>query len=81
MRIVFNSVDKRFEIELRVETLISVDGTKPNVATAHKFGLRYVHLPTGRDGIAAARVADLTRVASHPAKFAGPPLRVWHCRC
>jgi protein tyrosine phosphatase (PTP) superfamily phosphohydrolase (DUF442 family) len=31
--------------EMGVKTIISVDGTQPDVETARKFGLRYVHLP------------------------------------
>src|SRR5438046_379302 len=34
-----------------VKTIISVDGSKPDVATAKKYGLRYIHLPIGYDGI------------------------------
>jgi protein tyrosine phosphatase (PTP) superfamily phosphohydrolase (DUF442 family) len=46
---------------LGVRTIITVDGTKPDVATAAKFGMRYVHLPHGYDGIPAARVAELAK--------------------
>jgi protein tyrosine phosphatase (PTP) superfamily phosphohydrolase (DUF442 family) len=35
-----------------VKTIISVDGAKPDVATARKYGLRYVHLPIGYDDVA-----------------------------
>ena len=38
---------------LGVKTVISVDGAKPDVATAKKHGMRYVHLPIGYDGVAA----------------------------
>src|SRR5438105_4959917 len=34
-----------------VKTIISVDGAKPDVERAHRFGLRYVHLPIGYDGV------------------------------
>jgi hypothetical protein len=34
------------------ETVISVDGATPDVETAHRFGLRYVHLPIGYDDVA-----------------------------
>jgi protein tyrosine phosphatase (PTP) superfamily phosphohydrolase (DUF442 family)/cytochrome c556 len=44
---------------LGVKTIISVDGTKPDVATARKFGLRYIHLPLGYHEIPATRVAEL----------------------
>jgi hypothetical protein len=45
---------------LGVRTVISVDGMGPDIATAKKYGLRYVHLPHGYDGIPAARIAELT---------------------
>ena len=45
--------------KLGVQTIISVDGAKPDVAAAKKYGLRYVHLPHGYDGIADARVMEL----------------------
>ena len=59
---------------LGVKTIISVDGSKPDVATAHKLGLRYIHLPIGYDGIAAARMAELASAA----KSAAAPIYV-HC--
>jgi protein tyrosine phosphatase (PTP) superfamily phosphohydrolase (DUF442 family) len=34
-----------------VKTILSVDGAKPDVELAHRFGLRYVHLPIGYDGV------------------------------
>ena len=46
---------------LGVKTVISVDGAKPDVKTATKFGLRYVHLPHGYDGIPAVRVKELAK--------------------
>lgn len=36
---------------LGVRTLISVDGAAPNVELARKFGMRYVHMPIGYDGV------------------------------
>jgi len=36
---------------LGVKTVLSVDGAKPDVERARKFGLRYVHLPIGYDGV------------------------------
>ena len=47
---------------LGVKTMISVDGIKPDIETARKFGLRYVHLPFGYDGVPTNRVAELTKV-------------------
>lgn len=37
--------------KLGVKTIITVDGATPEVAAARKFGIRYVHLPHGYDGI------------------------------
>jgi len=34
-----------------IKTIITVDGAKPDVELAKKFGLRYVHLPIGYDGV------------------------------
>lgn len=45
---------------LGVRTVISVDGMTPDIATAKKYGLRYVHLPHGYEGIPAERIAELT---------------------
>lgn len=47
--------------ELGVKTIISVDGAKPDVDTARKYGLRYVHLPHGYDGIPAERSRQLAK--------------------
>ncbi|MGD9723894.1 MAG: hypothetical protein AB7O59_21030 [Pirellulales bacterium] len=46
---------------LGVKTVISVDGAQPDVAAAKKYGLRYVHLPHGYDGIADARLLELAK--------------------
>jgi len=47
--------------DLGVRTIITVDGAKPDVATAGKYGLRYVHLPHGYDGISATRAKELAK--------------------
>lgn len=47
--------------ELGIKTVISVDGAKPDVARAAKFGLRYVHLPHGYNGVPAGRAAELAK--------------------
>jgi protein tyrosine phosphatase (PTP) superfamily phosphohydrolase (DUF442 family) len=39
--------------KLGVKTIITVDGAKPEVERAKKFGMRYVHLPIGYDGVPA----------------------------
>jgi hypothetical protein len=44
-----------------VKTIISVDGARPNLALAEKYGLRYVHLPHGYDGIPEQRASELAK--------------------
>ncbi|WP_146582542.1 protein-tyrosine phosphatase family protein [Neorhodopirellula pilleata] len=55
--------DEAFEelTRLGVKTIISVDGMKPDVETAKKYGLRYVHLPHGYDGVPQSRVMELAK--------------------
>jgi hypothetical protein len=59
---------------LGVKTVISVDGGKPDVETARKHGLRYIHLPIGYNGVPSNRVAELVKAA----QTATGPLYV-HC--
>ena len=47
---------------LGVETVVSVDGARPDIETATEFGIRYIHVPFGYDGIPAEAAAALTRV-------------------
>jgi len=47
--------------ELGVKTVISVDGAKPDVATAEKYGMRYVHLPHSYDGVPQQRAKELAK--------------------
>ncbi|MGE0757260.1 MAG: hypothetical protein AB7F89_08400 [Pirellulaceae bacterium] len=47
--------------QLGVRTIISVDGAQPDVDLARKFGLRYVHLPHGYDGIPESRSRELAK--------------------
>ena len=49
--------------KLGVKTIISVDGGKPDVETAKKYGLKYVHIPFGYDGIPTNRVVELVKAA------------------
>lgn len=55
--------EKAFEElqKLGIKTIISVDGMKPDVNTAKRFGLRYVHLPHGYDGISKQRVLEIAK--------------------
>lgn len=42
-----------------VKVIVSVDGSRPDVELAHKYGLRYVHIPIGYDQIKPQSRADL----------------------
>lgn len=46
---------------LGVRTIITVDGARPDVATAERHGLRYVHLPHGYDGVPEERAQELAK--------------------
>ncbi|MFO1501732.1 MAG: sulfur transferase domain-containing protein, partial [Verrucomicrobiota bacterium] len=56
--------------KLGVKTIVSVDGSKPDVERAHRYGLHYVHVPFGYGGIPTNRVAELVKaVATKPGPF------------
>jgi protein tyrosine phosphatase (PTP) superfamily phosphohydrolase (DUF442 family) len=67
---------------LGIRTIITVDGARPDVERAHKFGMRYVHLPIGYDGVPeqqGLRIARAVRdlpgpiyVHCHHGKHRGP---------
>lgn len=44
-----------------VRTIISVDGIKPDLQRATEYGMRYVHLPHGYDGIAPDRLLEIAK--------------------
>jgi protein tyrosine phosphatase (PTP) superfamily phosphohydrolase (DUF442 family) len=44
-----------------VNTLISVDGARPDVETARKLGLRYIHIPIGYNGVPREKVLQLAK--------------------
>jgi protein tyrosine phosphatase (PTP) superfamily phosphohydrolase (DUF442 family) len=46
---------------LGIRTVITVDGMRPDVAAAHRYGLRYVHLPFGYDGCPMPRALEIIR--------------------
>lgn len=46
---------------LGVKTIVSVDGQKPDVEAAKRYGMRYVHLPHGYDGIPEKRARELAK--------------------
>jgi protein tyrosine phosphatase (PTP) superfamily phosphohydrolase (DUF442 family) len=59
---------------LGVKTIVSVDGAKPDLEKAHRYGIRYVHIPIGYDGVHEPARLTLTRVA----RDADRPIYV-HC--
>jgi protein tyrosine phosphatase (PTP) superfamily phosphohydrolase (DUF442 family) len=46
---------------LRVKTIVSVDGARPDVETARRHGMRYVHLPIGYGGVGVERGEELAK--------------------
>lgn len=55
--------------QLGVRTVLSVDGSRPDIEHATKAGLRYVHIPVGYDGIPLdkqAAIARAVRDLPHP---------------
>lgn len=54
---------------LGVTTIVSVDGARPDVESARRAGLRYVHLPVGYDGVdreQALRIVKAVQTAPGP---------------
>lgn len=49
-------------VRLGVQTVVSVDGARPDVETARRHGLRYVHIPIGYDGIEKDEGLSLARL-------------------
>jgi protein tyrosine phosphatase (PTP) superfamily phosphohydrolase (DUF442 family) len=49
--------------ERGIKTIITVDGAKPDVETAKKFGIRYVHLPIGYDGVPTNQAGRMVKAA------------------
>jgi hypothetical protein len=47
---------------LGVRVIVSVDGVRPDVQTARRYGLRYVHIPIGYEGIGPRAGSALTQV-------------------
>jgi protein tyrosine phosphatase (PTP) superfamily phosphohydrolase (DUF442 family) len=75
--------------QLGVKTVISVDGARPEVELARKYGLRYVHLPHGYDGVPDARTKELAKavrdlpgpiyIHCHHGKHRGPAASAAAC--
>lgn len=67
---------------LGVRTIISVDGSRPEVELAHEHGMRYVHIPIGYDGMEPEQALELAKavetepgpiyVHCHHGKHRGP---------
>ena len=74
---------------LGVKTVVSVDGAKPDVASARRHGLRYVHIPIGYDGVDEPAGRSLARLVdevpgpiyihSHHRKHRGPAAAAVAC--
>ena len=76
--------DEGFESlrRLGIQTILSVDGARPDIARARRFGLRYVHLPVGYNGVPEGqgwRIAKAVRdlpgpvyIHCHHGKHRGP---------
>jgi protein tyrosine phosphatase (PTP) superfamily phosphohydrolase (DUF442 family) len=74
---------------LGVKTLISVDGLKPDVEAARRYGMRYVHLPIGYDGVPKERALELAKaieelqgpvyIHCHHGQHRGPAAAVVAC--
>jgi protein tyrosine phosphatase (PTP) superfamily phosphohydrolase (DUF442 family) len=68
--------------DLGVRTIVTVDGAAPDLESARQYGIRYVHLPVGYDGIPKDRAAALVKavrtlpepiyVHCHHGKHRGP---------
>ena len=55
--------DKGFESlrKIGIKTVISVDGAKPDLERARRFGLRYVHIPIGYNGVPREKALQLAK--------------------
>lgn len=47
-----------------VRTVVSVDGARPDLDSARRHGLRYVHIPIGYDGLSPDAVASLASLTT-----------------
>lgn len=64
--------DEGFEtlVKLGVKTILTVDGTSPDLERARRYGMRYVHLPHGYDGISSNIQMQLVKaVTTLPGPF------------
>lgn len=76
--------------KLGVKTIISVDGAAPELDLAHKYGMRYVHLPIGYDSVPIEQQQKLVKarltfpgpvyIHCHHGKHRGPAAVMSLCR-
>lgn len=76
--------------KLGVKTVISVDGAAPELDLAHKYGMRYVHLPIGYDSVPVEQQRKLVKarltfpgpvyIHCHHGKHRGPAAVMSLCR-
>jgi len=50
--------------KLGIKTILSVDGSKPDVEAAHRHGMRYAHVPLGYDGYESNACVRLSKSAA-----------------
>lgn len=48
---------------LGIRTIVTVDGARPDVETARRYGLRYVHVPIGYDGVSREEALKIVQAA------------------
>lgn len=75
---------------LGIKTIVSVDGHPPDLVSARKFGIRYVHIPVGYGGISKHAQLSLARVSQdirgklyvhcHHGKHRGPAAAAILCQ-
>ena len=67
---IFSGAEPKVELafaelqKLGIKTIIGVDGARTKVEWAAKYGMEYVHIPIGYDGIEAAQANAFARVVS-----------------
>jgi hypothetical protein len=76
---------------LQIKTILSVDGAAPDVEGAKSFGLRYVQLPIGYDGVSGSRAIEIAKairdlpgpiyIHCHHGKHRGPAAVAAALRC
>lgn len=77
--------------DLGIRTVITVDGTKPDLARAGERGIRYVHIPIGYNAIPQERVLQIAKAMQslpkpiylhcHHGKHRGPAAAMAGLRC